>query len=134
MRFSTRMPKFAACMKNFKQKMKAFSLFTLVFTLALTPVFAQIDYSDNGDKDKKNDAHKAEASLTPAEQAQRDMVVPLKYQEQLAVEAIKPVKYGPTYIGRKSYSKKSSSRRKYYGKKRSSKGRTTKKSTGRRRR
>src|SRR5688572_11988216 len=132
MRFSLRMPKFEACMKNFKQKMKAFSLFTLVFTLALTPVFAQVNYLDNGDKDKKNDAQKAEASLTPAEQAQRDMLVPRKYQEQLAVEASKPVKYGPTYSGRKSYSKKSSSRRKYYGKKRSSKGKG--KSTRRRRR
>jgi hypothetical protein len=116
--------------------MKALSLFTLVFTLALTPVFAQVNYLDNGDKDKKNDAQRAEASITPAEQAERDMLVPRKYQEQLAVEASKPVKYGPTYSGRKSYSKKSSSRRKYYGKKRttSGKGRTTKTSSVKRRR
>ena len=119
-------------MKNYKQMMKAFSLFTLVFTLALTPVLAQVDFTDNGDKDKKNDAQKAEASITRTEQAERDMLVPRKYQDQLALEASKPVKYGPTYSSRKSYSKKSSSHRKYYGKKRSSKSKG--KSTRRRRR
>lgn len=108
---------------------KAFSLFMLVFSLAITQGFSQETRKpapmETADQDKKSEGQKAEtpkleASLSAAEQAERDMLVPRKYQEQLAIEAAKPIKYGPANGTRKTYYKKSSSRKKYYGKKRSS--------------
>jgi hypothetical protein len=102
---------------------KALSLFFLLLALAIRPVFAQGQVvsggNEQGDKAAKAEAQKLEASISPAEQAERDMLVPRKYQEQLAIEAAKPIKYGPTYSGRKSYHRKSSGR-KYHGKKRKS--------------
>lgn len=107
--------------------MKAISLFFLLLALALTPAFSQGNVvsggNEQGDKYAKAEPQKLEASISPKEQAERDMLVPRKYQEQLAVEASKPVKYGPSGASRKTYYKKSSAHRKYYGKKRSSKGR-----------
>ncbi len=103
--------------------MKALSLFFLLLTLAVSPVFAQGNKApsanEQGDKAAKAEPQKLEASISPAEQAQRDLLVPRKYQDQLALEAAKPIKYGPATSGRKTYHKKSS-KRKSYGKKRRS--------------
>ena len=102
--------------------MKAFSFFLLLFALASTQGFSQanIPASEQELKDQKSDSHTLEASLTPREQAERDLLVPRKFQEQLAVEATKPIKYGPSTSSRKKYYRGSSSRKKYYGKRRSS--------------
>ena len=106
--------------------MKAFYLFSLLFMLALTPGFSQGNGSISIAKTEtqNTDPHKLEASVSPVEQAERDLLVPRKYQEQLAIEAAKPIKYGPANgSGKKYYSKKYSSRRKYYSKKRSTRRR-----------
>ncbi|KAA9331997.1 hypothetical protein [Adhaeribacter soli] len=106
---------------------KAFSLFLLVFSLAITQGFSQATSNpaptETRDQERKTEPQKLEASLSPAEQAERDMLVPRKYQEQLAIEASKPIKYGPANGTRKTYHKKSSSRKKYYSRKRSTSSR-----------
>ncbi|MBK0404350.1 hypothetical protein I5M27_15235 [Adhaeribacter sp. BT258] len=105
--------------------MKAFYLFSLLFMLAFTPGFSQGNGSEASKTESPNhDPQKLEASLSPAEQAERDLLVPRKYQEQLAVEASKPVKYGPSNSSsKKYYSKKKYSSRRYPAKKRSTRRR-----------
>ena len=105
--------------------MKAFYLFALLFMLACTTGFSQGNSSDASKTESLNhDPQKLEASLSPAEQAERDLLVPRKYQEQLAVEASKPVKYGPSNSSSKRYySKKKYPTRRYPAKKRSTRRR-----------
>ena len=84
--------------------MKAISIFSLLFMLALTPGFAQGNGSTASPTESlNNDPHELEASLSPIEQAERDVLVPPKYQEQMAIEASKPIKYGPSNSSSKRY-------------------------------
>ena len=104
--------------------MKAFSFFLVLFAFASTQGFSQATSPASAQeqqlKNQKSDSHTLEASVSPREQAERDLLVPRKYQEQLAAEAAKPIKYGPSTSSRKKYYRSSSSRKKYYGKRRSS--------------
>ena len=104
--------------------MKAFSLFLLLFALASTQGFSQVTTPTSEEKhviqEQRSENHTLEASLSPQEQAERDMLVPRKYQEQMAAEASKPIKYGPSTAPRKKYYRSSSARKKYYSKRRSS--------------
>jgi hypothetical protein len=128
---------FEACKTKKSQMMKALSLFLLVFSLALTPVFSQGTHNvipaDNGDKNKKAEPNKLEASVSPAEQAERDLLVPRKYQEQLAVEASKPIKYGPSTASRKTYSKSSRYKKSSRYRKTTSRGKSSGKSSSKKR-
>lgn len=103
--------------------MKAFSFFLLLFALASTQGFAQAttpaSAQEQSVKEQHSDSQTLEASISPREQAERDLLVPRKYQEQLAAEAAKPIKYGPSNASGKKYYR-SSSRKKYYSKRRSS--------------
>ena len=103
--------------------MKAFSFFLVLFAFASTQGFSQAvspaSAQEQQPKDQKSDSHTLEASVSPREQAERDLLVPRKYQEQLAAEAAKPIKYGPSTSSRKKYYR-GSSKKKYYGKRRSS--------------
>ncbi|HSI90409.1 MAG TPA: hypothetical protein VK927_04790 [Adhaeribacter sp.] len=110
--------------------MKVLSLFLLVFTLALHPVFSQdlatTEISGNGDEkvsgngDEKTKAAEAKAEekneepeISAAEQADRDLLVPRAIQEQLAAEnAKKPITYGPAHYRKPAARKYSSKKRK----------------------
>ena len=100
--------------------MKAFSSFLLLFALASTQGFSQVTKAageqEQAIQEQKSENHTLEASISPREQAERDLLVPRKYQEQLAAEANKPIKYGPSTAPRKKYYRSSSSRKKYYSK------------------
>lgn len=103
--------------------MKALSFFLLLFALASTQGFSQVSTAAHGEEkqtiqDQKPENHNLEASVSPREQAERDLLVPRKYQEQLAVEANKPIKYGPSSSGKKYYSRSTAARKKYYSKRR----------------
>jgi len=105
--------------------MKAFSFFLLLFALASTQGFSQVSTPVAAEEkqviqEQRSENHALEASVSSREQAERDLLVPRKYQEQLAAEADKPIKYGPSNSSRKKYYGRSSSRKKYYGKRRSS--------------
>ena len=102
--------------------MKAFSFFLLLFALASTQGFSQANSAASEQvKTLKEQpvSETLEASITPQEQAERDMLVPRKYQEQLAAEASKPIKYGPSTAPRKkTYYRSSAARKKAYSKSR----------------
>ena len=87
--------------------MKAFSSFLLLFALASTQGFSQVTKAageqEQAIQEQKSENHTLEASI---------------YQEQLAAEANKPIKYGPSTAPRKKYYRSSSSRKKYYSKRR----------------
>ena len=137
MLFCLRNLNFEACKTKNSQMMKALSLFLLVFSLALTTGYSQGNQNntpaDNGDKNKKTEPHKLEASISPAEQAERDLLVPRKYQEQLAIEASKPIKYGPSTATRKTYSKSSRYKKSSKYRKTSSKGKSSAKTSSKKR-
>jgi len=96
--------------------MKAFNLFLVVLTLSASAAFSQGNATakvfETGETGRKPEGLKVEASLSPQEQAERDLLVPRKYQVAMAENAAKPiVLYGPSRSSRKSTSRYSKSRR-----------------------
>lgn len=107
---------------------KAISLSLLLFILAVQNSYSQskeaaANTSEAAVASQKNhELEKSELTVSAAEQADRDLLIPRKLQEQLAAEnATKTIKYGTANTPyHKKPTGKYASRKKYYGKKRSS--------------